>query len=42
MTNEETEMVMENFMNKIFKSEALLNDKRLNDKIEKVFENKLF
>lgn len=33
---------MENFMNKIFKKKNLLEDEILNNKIEKVFENKLF
>ena len=33
---------MENFMNKIFKKKNLLEDEFLNNKIEKIFENKLF
>lgn len=33
---------MENYMNKLFKSNQLLSDKNLNKKIEKIFENNFF
>lgn|SRR3990167_2726718 len=33
---------MENFMNKLFSSPLLLEDEKLNSKIERIFENKLF
>lgn len=42
MMNSEVESIMENFMNKLFNSPNLLEDEKLNFKIEKIFENKLF
>ena len=42
MSGYEVENIMENFMNKLFMSPNLLEDEKLNFKIEKIFENKLF
>lgn len=42
MDNAEVENIMENFMNRLFNSPTLLEDEKLNFKIEKIFENKLF
>ena len=42
MSNDEVEKVMEDFMNKLFVSPALLEDEKLNYKIEKIFENHVF
>jgi Protein kinase domain len=36
------EEIMESFMNKLFSSPLLLEDEKLNSKIERIFENKLF
>ena len=42
MSNDEVEKVMEDFMNKVFVNPNLLEDEKLNQKIEMVFDNKLF
>lgn len=42
LSNDQVESIMENFMNKLFASPNLLEDERLNFKIERIFENKLF
>lgn len=42
MSNDEVEKVMENFMNKLFVSPNLLEDEKLNYRIEKIFENQVF
>lgn len=42
MSNEEVEKVMEDFMNKLFVNPNLLEDEKLNFKIEQIFENKVF
>ena len=42
MSGYEVENIMENFMNKLFMSPNLLEDEKLNYKIEKIFENRLF
>ena len=42
LTNQQVESTMEEFMNKLFVSPNLLEDEKLNSKIEKIFENKVF
>lgn len=42
MSNDEVEKVMEDFMNKLFVSPNLLEDEKLNYRIEKIFENQVF
>lgn len=42
MSNDEVEKVMEDFMNRLFVNPDLLEDHKLNEKIEIIFENKVF